>query len=281
VRRHLSAVEGRPVQKITPSEVARILHRLRNAGYSEWSRVHVYRILRGTFALAVRRGVLTRSPMDGLARSEIPKQRNARRQADLGPEQIERLVKAGGSERHRAALALAAYAGLRIGEVRALRWGNVDLEAGTLTVRASALRDGTIKPPKTEAGERTIPLLPALRRLLVAWRLRSPCAQDGDLVIYTAEGKVVQERNLRRALDSAKRKAGLDTIETRLSWHTLRKSFISIFATNLELPPTTLAKVSGHTDAGFTLKVYARDGRDDAAVVEDVLARAAAAKVGG
>jgi hypothetical protein len=36
----------------------------------------------------------------------------------------------------------------------------------------------------------------------------------------------------------------------------------------------------GHADAGFTLRVYARDGRDTAAVVEDVLARAAGANVG-
>ena len=47
-----------------------------------------------------------------------------------------------------------------------------------------------------------------------------------------------------------------------------------------ELPATTLARLTGHSDAGFTLKVYARDGRDEAAVVEDVLARASAAHVG-
>ena len=40
-------------------------------------------------------------------------------------------------------------------------------------------------------------------------------------------------------------------------------------------------RLTGHSDAGFTLKVYARDGRDEGAVVEDVLARAAAARIGG
>jgi hypothetical protein len=53
-----------------------------------------------------------------------------------------------------------------------------------------------------------------------------------------------------------------------------------MLATDLELPATTLARVTGHSDAGFTLRVYARDGRDTAAVVEDVLARAAEAHVG-
>jgi hypothetical protein len=48
-------------------------------------------------------------------------------------------------------------------------------------------------------------------------------------------------------------------------------SFASMLATDLELPATTLAQLVGHADAGFTLKVYARDGRDTATVVSDVL----------
>jgi integrase len=82
-------------------------------------------------------------------------------------------------------------------------------------------------------------------------------------------------------LEAAKEEAGLDGIEERLSWHALRHSFASTLATDLELPATTLARLTGHADAGFTLRVYARDGRDDAAVVEDLLARAKRAKVGG
>ena len=66
----------------------------------------------------------------------------------------------------------------------------------------------------------------------------------------------------------------------RLSWHSLRHSYASMLATDLELPATTLARLTGHTDAGFTLRVYARDGRDAAAVVEDVLSRAAGAGIG-
>jgi hypothetical protein len=53
-----------------------------------------------------------------------------------------------------------------------------------------------------------------------------------------------------------------------------------MLATDLELPATTLARLTGHADAGFTLRVYARDARDEAAVVEDVLSRAAGAGIG-
>ena len=138
-----------------------------------------------------------------------------------------------------------------------------------------------MKATKTEAGTRTVPLLPALRRALVAWRLRSPRTDPEHYVLCTAEGSPVSERNLRRALDQAKARAKLAVSEAeRLSWHSLRHSYASILATDLELPATTLARLTGHADAGFTLRVYARDRRDEATVVADVLARAAGVGIG-
>jgi integrase len=276
---YLTAFEARRIQEVSASDVARRLLELGDA-YSPWTCVAVYRILAGTFALALRRGIITRSPMDGLAPSERPKQRNKKRVARLEPSAIAKVVAAGPTLRWRVALALAGYAALRLGELRALTWDDVDLRANALMVRRSLLPDGTPKAPKTEAGVRTVPLLPALRRPLVAWKLEAPHTQPHELVIGTADGRPVAERNLRRVLDEAKETAGLDELEDRLSWHSLRHSFASMLATNLELPATTLAQLTGHSDPGFTLRVYARDGRDSATVVKDVLRRAADAKVG-
>jgi integrase len=259
--------------------LARLLRLLRES-YSPWTCVAVYRLIAGTFALAVRRGLVTRSPVEGLAPSERPKQRNAKRIRVLDSEATGALVAAGTSERWRAALGLAGYAGLRLGEIRALMWADVDLQAGTLNVRRSLLPNGTPKAPKTEAGVRTVPLLPALRRLLLAWKLRSAYTETTALVIATADGKPVSERNLRRALEAAKDAASLSMTDERLSWHSLRHSFASMLATDLALPATTLARLTGHSDAGFTLRVYARDRRDETALVDDVLTRAAGAGVG-
>jgi integrase len=142
------------------------------------------------------------------------------------------------------------------------------------------LPDGTVKAPKTHAGNRTAPIVPALRRLLVAWRLRSPHTRPGDPVVCTASGGAVQERNLRRTLEDAKARAGLDATEGPLSMHSLRHSWASALATG-GLAATTLARVTGHSDPGFTYRVYARDARDDAALVADVLERAASAGFGG
>lgn len=210
----------------------------------------------------------------------MPKQLNARPVAVLDAGTLARLVAAGTSGRWRAALGLAGFAGLRLGEIRALRWRDVNLGSGTVTVARSMLPDGTEKAPKTAAGVRVVPILPALRRILVAWRLASPRSRPDDLVVCTAGGGPAQERNVRRALDDAKTAAGLDETDGRLSLHALRHSCLSALATG-GLAPTTLAEVAGHADPGFTLRCYARDGRDEAAVVADVLARAGGAGFGG
>lgn len=143
---------------MTATEVAKLLRRMRDA-YSPWTCVAIYRLLSGTFALAVRRGLLTRSPIEGLAPSERPKQGNARKVAIVDADTMGRLVAAGTSERWRAAIAVAGYAGLRLGEIRALAWDAIDLDAGTVTVRRSMLPGGTAKAQKTAAGVRTVPLL--------------------------------------------------------------------------------------------------------------------------
>ena len=46
------------------------------------------------------------------------------------------------------------------------------------------------------------------------------------------------------------------------------------------VPITTVARLMGHTNPGFTLRAYAHDARDEAAVAEDVLGRMAAFAVG-
>jgi integrase len=180
-------MKPRRVQDVTATELARLLRDLRDT-YSPWTCVAVYRLLAGTFALAVRRGIVTRSPVEGLAPSERPKQRNAKRVRVLEPATIDALVRAGKTKRWQTAIGLAGYAGLRLGELRGLRWQDVDLSANLLHVERSLLPDGTAKPPKTEAGKRDVPLLPALRRLLVEWKLEAPHSKGRDLIVGTADG---------------------------------------------------------------------------------------------
>ena len=62
---------------------------------------------------------------------------------------------------------MALYTGLRPGELRALTVNDVDLTARTITVSKSIdARSGVTKPPKTESGQRVVPIHPELAPLL-------------------------------------------------------------------------------------------------------------------
>ena len=76
-------------------------------------------------------------------------------------------------EADRAVWATAMYAGLRRGELRGLRWSDIDLDGGLIRVeRGWDDSDGEIEA-KTRAGRRSVPILSRLRRELVAHKLRT------------------------------------------------------------------------------------------------------------
>jgi excisionase family DNA binding protein len=79
----------------------------------------------------------------------------------------------------RPLLATLAFAGLRVGELLALRWADVNLASGQIRVR----------PSKADAGVRTVDVQPELRDELAAWKASTWHAEPGDLVFPTSTGR--------------------------------------------------------------------------------------------
>jgi integrase len=104
------------------------------------------------------------------------------------PDEIKRIVHAA-TGRARPILVTAIFTGLRSSELRGLRWVDVDLAKGELHVRQRADRFGKIGKPKSEAGERTIPLAPLVANTLREWRLVCPKGELG-LVFPNNKGKL-------------------------------------------------------------------------------------------
>jgi integrase len=284
--RHLKALKARRVQDVDARALARLLRGLRERTvdgkpkpYSPWTMTAVYRIIVGTFTFAAKRGVIARSPADGLVDTEKPQQKNQKEIALLDSEKMTALVRAGASERWRAALGLAGYAALRLGEIRGLKWSDVSFTENTISVRRSLLPSGEPKATKSEAGTRTVTLYPELRRVLRRWQIKSPYTAPDDYIVCAAGGVPVMERNLRRALAAAIAAAGIAPGEKRLSWHALRHSAGSIWLTEQREAHTTVSAMMGHSNPAFTLKCYGRDPRDEQTIVADVLKRAAEAGI--
>jgi integrase len=156
---------------------------------------------------------------------------------------------------------LAIATGLRQGELRGLRWSDIDLAAGTLAVRRQLLRDDTDAPPKSAAGVRTIGLsdlavytLRTQRRVQAAQRLRAGgrWVNDDERVFTTWLGSPVAFRSLWHAFRLATDRAGV----RRIRFHDLRHACATLLLTGGE-ELAVISKVLGHSDYGTTLKVYA------------------------
>jgi integrase len=175
------------------------------------------------------------------------------------PDEIRRLLAAAHS-RIRALLVTAVFTGLRASELRGLHWEDIDLRRGELHVRRRADRYCVIGPPKSKAGERTIPLGPMAANTLREWKLARP---DGELVFPTRTGHVEHQTDLTRKLNVVQRAAKLfDKDGTpKYGMHALRHFYASWCINRrsdggLELPAKTVQARLGHASIVMTLDRY-------------------------
>ena len=165
----------------------------------------------------------------------------------------------------RAILATLVFSGLRIGELLELRWRDVDLAAGWLTVGES----------KTDAGRRRVKIRGALRDELLALRSRHQDAPQTAYVFPTRSGGELSADNFRsRVLRAAVKLAGerleadgLPPLPDKLTPHSLRRTFCSLLYALGEDPGTVMDEM-GHTDPALALRVYRqamRRGEDEKA----------------
>jgi integrase len=97
--------------------------------------------------------------------------------------------------RWRPMLLTAIFTGLRASELRGLRWADIDLKRGELHVRQRADRWRVIGRPKSEAGERVVPLPPMVVNTLREWKL--VCPKGGqDLAFPNGAGRVEDHNNI-------------------------------------------------------------------------------------
>jgi integrase len=145
------------------------------------------------FAQAVDDGIIARSPF---AKVSLPSDRHREEMRFLTPEQVNSLA-ANISERHRTAIYLAAYGGLRAGELWALTTDRVNVLARTVEIAVSASEASGWHVGPTKTGKhRTITVPRFLAKMLAEHIGRYPSA-DG-FVFTAAEGGPIHHRNFRR-----------------------------------------------------------------------------------
>ncbi|UJR83634.1 tyrosine-type recombinase/integrase [Sandaracinus amylolyticus] len=152
-----------------------------------------------------------------------------------------RALLAAATPAERVAISLAAFAGLRAGEVRGLQWRDVDLDAARLVVRR-AVSSGVEAPPKS-GHERVVPLTPELVDVLRGAGPRDRSAR----VSLGPKGTPWTEHSLGAAFRRAQRRAGLE------GWrfHDLRHFFVThLFRAKAAAP--AVQRLAGHLHLSTT-----------------------------
>jgi integrase len=147
--------------------------------------------VRAAFELACDRGQLYRNPCRGV---ELPELDTAERETWSAAE-VQAFLAAAADHRLHAAWRLTLY-GLRRAEVCGLRWADIDLDAGALTICQTRPVVGgkpIVKKPKSRRGSRTLPLDGHLVAALRALRKRQAAEQLAAGEAYQASGYVVSE----------------------------------------------------------------------------------------
>jgi len=155
-------------------------------------------------------------------------------------------------ERERGLWATLFYAGLRVGEARALRWEHVDFDAGVIRVEAGWDDVEGAQDTKSDAGVRTVPLVGKLRAALAAHKLLT--GRSGDELCFGRTPRDAFTRSTVRAHAlAAWEAAGLEPLTPHEARHTCA-SYLAAAG----VPIKDVQVALGHADVRTTLNIYAK-----------------------
>ena len=235
------------VADVTRQEIQAYVSQLTQAGYAPKSVDHMHDVLSAILRTAVKWGHLSDNPARGV---DLPTLKTVRSKWALTITQASALLEAL-PPLARTMVGLGMLAGLRRGELFALRWKSVSLEDGHLTVD-EAVYEGAFGTPKTSAGLRRVPLSEATVRLVTEWQAHARKTEPEALMFSTWSGKPISPNNvLRRWVFPACAKLNLP----RATWLTFRRTYAS-WAHDKGVPGKVVAQLMGHTNADVTLNVY-------------------------
>jgi integrase len=272
----IAAIGGKPLQQIRGGD---LLRAYQQAGTKLADRTvkDVHKVARRVFGHAMKQGDIKRDPSKEI---DAPRARPTEA-AVLRDHELPVMLAGLRGVLHTIAV-VAFGTGMRRGELCALRWQDVDLQAGRLEVKRSLeqTRKGGLrfKEPKTKHGRRTITLAPSVVACLQAHRVRQleqrmqlglGRAADDALVFATYDGQVRAPDGLTKQFSEAMAGIGLPHI----GLHSLRHTHASLLIKAGE-DIVTISRRLGHSSPSITLNVYghlvsSKDGT--AAAVEAVL----------
>jgi integrase len=241
--------------EIEPVDVKRFIENIgRGRG---WNTVRLALApVRAMLADAAELGDIRSNPARGVRIGSSVRGEDDQRVKALKPDELRQLI-AATPDAHRLFVRFTAETGMRLSEVSATRW--CDVEFGRRRVRVERrVRDGVVGPPKSRAGRRSIPLTPEMTQILWEQRKQTQTAADESLVFPNRAGGYRDATNIGRWFNKAAIDAGVEGH----TFHGLRHTCI----TNLLNRGLTVKQAqvwAGHASPTITLSVYQHLISDD------------------
>ena len=246
--------------KLLPMHVRRLMTSMDSL--SSTSVRNYIRILSAALECAIEAGLITKNPCDGVP---CPRAQDTVMHI-IDRADIPAFLAAARGTKYANELTLMLYTGLRSGEMRGLRWSDIDFDAGTINVQRQLhpIIDGTrtFAPPKygetrlIHVPDEVMAILRDQKRRQAEQRLAFGGWEDDDLtrdlVFRQRNGKAHTVETIRRSLSRVGRAIG----QPDLHPHDLRHSY-AVAALRSGADVKTVQHNLGHKTAGMTLDVYA------------------------
>lgn len=263
------------LQFLTPDVINSFMEQLYRKGLSIRTVKAVQRLLSGALKRSCDRGFLQCNPCQDL---QLPRSLSVQQRVLNRREQ--RLVQTESQKKQNLPVLLALYTGMRLGEICALRWSDIDWENGNLWVNRTVQRIRCTSPdspptpavrkttlwlstPKSASSHRVIPLAVPLLRLLREKAKVSPC----HTYVFTSDDRPLDPRSLQRRFAQFTKEIGLSGVH----FHTLRHSFATRLI-ELGVDMKTVSVLLGHSSVKTTLDFYVHSLLEQQRLAVDKLA---------
>ena len=230
---------------------------------------HAYQLLKAIFNTAVQDKLVTENPCQIKSASKPPKPRDVEALSPCELEQVAQEV----PEAYRVALPVAAWCGLRFGELIELRRKDVhDGERMVLKIRRQATRVGKgleIGPPKTEAGIRDVTVPPHVAEMLRAHMATRTAKGPEAFVFTTTRG----QRLSTTAFTKAAKRGFAEVGKPGMRVHDLRHVGATLAAQAGATTKELMARI-GHTTPAMSMRYQIAAAERDAAIADRLSAMA-------
>src|SRR4051794_2241355 len=215
--------------KLQPDHLEQLYGEIAAKGLSSTTALRVHRVIARALKVAMQRGKVARNVATLV---DAPSIRFTESASPLSAEEARRVLEVASGRRNGARWTVALAVGLRQSEALGLRWSDINLEAGTLTVRRGIHRvsgQGLVyEEPKSARSRRTLalpaPLVAALREHRTAQteerELAADLWQEHELVFAQANGKPIERKSDWRAWKTLLIDAGVRDVRLHDSRHT-------------------------------------------------------------